>query len=348
MSTTKQVAANIENASLSTGPTTVPGMAASSMNAAKHGLAASPQRVLRGEDYEYAARYTEWFEQYQPQTAEGIFALKRMVIASLRLLRCEEEFHHLRSSRNLQAEWNWEEDGNIEAQKLFKKLASNPGLVTLELENSFYGCQLKLKMWHWIERTAVANQGLNEKERSNALDLLGIPHDYRQLPTLVDAPEGAEKPGIAIMFQIHKEVDRLKDRLRNGLSVINQDRRNKTFSGISVYDSPGGRRLQRYERFWDRIFREAKKQLREAEAPPDLEKESPESPASTQRRTAKPARIPAKQSVTTYSGPNSIDNDDDDDDDDEIIENSPEGLRRLVERFDSRFEHAESFRPPGV
>ena len=68
MSTNAQITANRTNSQLSTGPTTEAGLAASSRNNLRHGLA-SNEILIEGEDpAEYAALLQGYLDEYQPTT----------------------------------------------------------------------------------------------------------------------------------------------------------------------------------------------------------------------------------------------------------------------------------------
>ena len=74
MASDRQLAANQDNAKLSTGPRTEKGKSRSRMNAWKHGLTAE-KIVIRGEDaQQFEAIRQELWEQYQPAPGMESFA----------------------------------------------------------------------------------------------------------------------------------------------------------------------------------------------------------------------------------------------------------------------------------
>jgi hypothetical protein len=84
----KQLAANRANAARSTGPRTPEGKARSSRNASTHGLASVAFHVLRIEEPDLFDRLkAQAAEVYQPVNAEEMFAVERIALAKLGILR---------------------------------------------------------------------------------------------------------------------------------------------------------------------------------------------------------------------------------------------------------------------
>jgi hypothetical protein len=93
MSTTKppserRLAANRANAQKSTGPRTPEGKAASSRNAVKHGFTASSFSVVRLEDLQEIAKLkADAVACYKPVNAQELFAVERIALAQMQILR---------------------------------------------------------------------------------------------------------------------------------------------------------------------------------------------------------------------------------------------------------------------
>ena len=93
MSTTKplserRLAANRANAQKSTGPRTPEGKAASSRNAVKHGFTASSFSVVRLEDLQELAKLkADAVACYKPVNAQELFAIERIALAQMQILR---------------------------------------------------------------------------------------------------------------------------------------------------------------------------------------------------------------------------------------------------------------------
>ena len=84
----KQLAANRANATLSTGPRTPQGKSNSAQNARRHGFTASAFAVVRLEDLDEVAHLrADLVSVYRPVNSQEVFALERMAIAQLTILR---------------------------------------------------------------------------------------------------------------------------------------------------------------------------------------------------------------------------------------------------------------------
>jgi hypothetical protein len=84
----RQLAANRSNAARSTGPRTPQGKARSALNSRKHGFAAADFAVVRLEDLQAVARLrADLVAVYQPVNSQELFAIERMALAQLAILR---------------------------------------------------------------------------------------------------------------------------------------------------------------------------------------------------------------------------------------------------------------------
>ena len=107
MASPAQIAANRSNAMKSTGPRTDEGIAASKMNALKHGIDAR-SAVIPGEDpAELAALASQYRDRYRPSTPEQVFLVDTLIKADwdrLRYTRLEYEIFD-----RLRREWTSED-----------------------------------------------------------------------------------------------------------------------------------------------------------------------------------------------------------------------------------------------
>jgi hypothetical protein len=85
----KRLAANRANATKSTGPSTPEGKSRSAQNARKHGFTASAFTVVRLEEPDALANLrSDAIAAYRPVNSQELFAVERIAIAQLSLLRC--------------------------------------------------------------------------------------------------------------------------------------------------------------------------------------------------------------------------------------------------------------------
>jgi hypothetical protein len=84
----KQLAANRANAAKSTGPRTAEGKARAALNSRKHSLTAAAVTMLRIEDQgELDNLRADALTHYQPQTSQEIFAVERIAVCQLMMIR---------------------------------------------------------------------------------------------------------------------------------------------------------------------------------------------------------------------------------------------------------------------
>lgn len=84
----KQLAANRENAKRSTGPRTAEGKARAALNSRKHSLTAAAVSILRLEEHgELDNLRADALAHYQPQTSQEIFAVERIAVYQLMMVR---------------------------------------------------------------------------------------------------------------------------------------------------------------------------------------------------------------------------------------------------------------------
>ena len=90
MATDKQIAANRINAQKSTGPRSAAGKMKSALNARKHGFSGSIFTVVRLEDHDeiYNLR-RDLLDLYRPVNSQEIFALERVAVCQMSLIRAE-------------------------------------------------------------------------------------------------------------------------------------------------------------------------------------------------------------------------------------------------------------------
>src|ERR1039458_9022196 len=90
MATDKQTAANRINAQKSTGPRSAAGKMKSALNARTHGFSGSMTTVVRLADHveSYNLR-SDLLDLYRPVNSQEIFALERIAVCQLSLIRAE-------------------------------------------------------------------------------------------------------------------------------------------------------------------------------------------------------------------------------------------------------------------
>jgi len=286
MATPRQIAANRLNATKSTGPKTDAGKARSRANALTHGLAGSGAAVAEAFAEVAAARRDAWHAEIRPETDEAAWSLDLAVAITTRLDRCDDTHNALVGQGVARARLAWDIDRRLDAATLAEGLPRRPYYVVAGLEATRHGAELLAGAWHRLGASADARGAWSDAERSEALDLLGVPPGPRPAPTPADPPTGDDArdhlTGLA-----RGEIRRLEALLAGSLEELDALRRRHAEAGALVVLSAESRLVQRYEgALWGR-FRAAMKAARapaDADAPaplpapeiPEMEDDEPE------------------------------------------------------------------------
>ena len=133
MASDRQIEANCLNAQKSTGPKTEEGKAASRDNAWKHGMAAEVDELRSPA---FLARRASWGQEFRPRTESAEWALDRAVAASLRIDRCDAEFHTMIVDHAERAAINWDLDREAEVAAFARRLDKQPELLSRRLQTN--------------------------------------------------------------------------------------------------------------------------------------------------------------------------------------------------------------------
>ena len=235
-------------------------------------------------------RRESWAADFRPSGAAGDWALDRLVAASLRIEQCERALEGLVASGAKRARLAWDEDREAEAATLAKGLAKAPGLVSRQLATSYHGAGILIETWERLGASLAAEgEGWTDAERSTALDLLGIPPEFRRGTTPVDDPAGGDPRAFRAAIAA-REIDRL-DALRSGpLAELDDLAREQAMQGDSAMLGKAARLVLRYENDAWRRYRESLRELRGAEPAKPAPAVAPARPAPRPPSRVEPKR----------------------------------------------------------
>jgi hypothetical protein len=134
----EQIAANRANAAKSTGPRSSEGKARSAQNARKHGFAAANYTVAGFEDVqELADLKDDAADFYQPANSQEMFAVERIAVAQLALLRAARlEAGLFDSCLGEAAPDKCGQRGNLPLAEGFERLAAKSTALSLSMRYS--------------------------------------------------------------------------------------------------------------------------------------------------------------------------------------------------------------------
>jgi hypothetical protein len=255
-----QMASNIKNSRLSTGPTSESGRARSALNSTKHGLSGVSADVEAALSPAFLDRRARWAAEQNPVGEAGNFALDRAVAATFRIERCERAIDDHITDVQQRARLAWDEDWAVEAAMTAARLAKDPVLASRQLQTTLAGVVLLIEAWFLLASSLEAGDW-SESETSKALDLLGVDPDFRSGRTRIDPPDGSDRVAFRVKLALD-ELDRLET-LRDEamVSLDEMDRRHAMLGGSALL-SKQAKLLLRYEREAWKHFNDSMKELK--------------------------------------------------------------------------------------
>jgi len=189
MTTLRQIDANRRNAQKSTGPRTPEGKARSRGNALVHGLSGAGV-VLSPDDHdEVAERLVTWRPSYRPETPQGEWYFRQLVVNSVRIDRCQRDEAVQLQYVARRAAGCWDDDRRVEAETLAVGLSARPALTAAKLRQNKHGALWLVDRWRGLAEAAETSGGAwSESESATAFDLLGTPPDRRTRATVKPTP----------------------------------------------------------------------------------------------------------------------------------------------------------------
>jgi len=297
MATARQIEANRLNALKSTGPKTIEGKARSRANALIHGLTGDGPVIDEAMKAALVTRKDEWEPEFRPIGAGRAWTFDRLIVASLRIERCESNLDAAISDHGARARNVWDQDRRFEAETIAVKLAKNPPLIARQLETTRHGAELMVARWARLGEALDANGDWTEVERSHALDLLGLPAALRSGRTPLDGTDGSDGVDHCRAL-IESEAARLQSAIDDSLTSIDESACRNARATIGAELTRPVQLLLRYERdAWTRFLRSTN------ELRGDRPEPSPEPKAAKQVSVPTESRNEPPQPAPLVPGP---------------------------------------------
>jgi hypothetical protein len=268
MATERQIAANLANSAHSTGPKSNEGKARSSLNALRHGLAATTTAALIAADSDrqlVEERKSQWLDSFRPVGDDQEWQFEGLVVDSIRIERCRDAFFALCRQFGERARVQWDADRRRDAADLASALHHNPVAMAGKLESTLQGSDLKITFWKGLASHLDRHGDWSDPQRSLALDLLGIHKSLHDAETPVDPAEGDVVA--ARRAVVAAEIARLTD-LRDGVLVdLDAGERAMAEQTLGAEFTKPLQLIYRYEMAACRRFDAASKKLQAAATP---------------------------------------------------------------------------------
>lgn len=165
------------------------------------------------DDAEFENRFQEWLTEFNVSGEFGRYQLRMLVIESFRLSRCHDEENALFAREKAHAQVCWDEDRTAEVHAIVAKLHRNPERWRNELVRTAQGCRWLIEQWQALAEVLASGRTWDERQRSRALDLLGVAPICRETCTDLDPPPGA--PEKHLEAQIEREIAALRGKRKD-------------------------------------------------------------------------------------------------------------------------------------
>ncbi len=188
-------------------------------------------------------RTEEWFSIFDPSNTFEFWMLGQLAMATVRLDADAQIDDALRKIRSLVATHLWDDERRIAAEYLGEKIHLHPARIARQLRRTRQGCQYLIEHWRYLDDYLNDRGVWDEKRRSRALDLLGVPLEGRDNPAKL--PTNASLDDLKAL--VRNEIARLQ-RLESGpLAMIDARERAEAIAGRGPDSSPEARLQRRDE-----------------------------------------------------------------------------------------------------
>ena len=220
---------------------------------------------------EVGRREAEFALDFRPRNAVERELVRQIALASWR--RQELAIRIVRHDARVNAARfaNWDQDEQIAAAELGRRLADDPEASVARLQRSSAGCAWLIVRWTLLGNglTSAEDGGPDctwtDADLTLVLNLFGRPADLRRLDDwpghlewLRDqAREGSDEAVTELRRFIADEMADLEKRPEEAWQAVEEPMLQDWYSGLDIDLGPEGTRLRRYEAAADRLFRSA-------------------------------------------------------------------------------------------
>jgi hypothetical protein len=268
---TARAEASRANGRLSRGPTSAEGKERSRHNGCKSGLTGAGTVLPPEAAAEVQRREAEFSHDLRPRNAVECELVRQMALGAWRsqelALRSAQHDARMNAARFA----NWEQDEQLAAVELGRRLGDDPEATVIRLQRSSAGCTWLIGRWTPLESAlSTAEEGgpgcnWTDADLELALNLLGRPADLRhldhwtgQLESLRAAARSGSDQAVSDLRQIAAEEIAELERQRDEVwEEVEQPMLRDWHAGLAMDLGPEGTRLRRYEMAADRLFRSA-------------------------------------------------------------------------------------------
>jgi hypothetical protein len=239
MASPRQIAANVQNSSRSTGPTSACGKTRSRANSLKHGLAGEGAVLTPDDADAVARRKAEWRGSFRIADARDEWLFEQAVVTSVQIDHCNGLESALHANLARRAAVCWDEDRRLEAEETAVGLSKRPALVRQRLRQTAQGCEWMIERWAYLGGVIEEGGTWSEAQKALAFDLLGVDPVLRDIPLVEPEETGAELAA--------EQLEALRAYKAEALDELDGFERASAELGLPVTPCPALERLRRYK-----------------------------------------------------------------------------------------------------
>jgi hypothetical protein len=259
------------NGRLSRGPTTPEGKARSRQNGCRDGLTGAGIVLPPAAAAEVDRREAEFVRDFRPRNAIERELVRQMALGAWRTQELSVRIFQHDARANAARFVHWEQDEQIAAVELGRRLGDAPELVVAQLKRTSAGCDWMIGRWELLENALSADDdggpgcAWTDADLELVLNLLGRPLELRRLDGWVrrleslraEARSGSDKAAVELREIVAEQFAKLEERRDEAWEGVEQPRLQDWRSGLELDLGPEGTRLRRYEAAAERLFRSA-------------------------------------------------------------------------------------------
>jgi hypothetical protein len=268
---TARAEASRANGRLSCGPISPEGKERSRRNGCKEGFTGAGVVLPPAADAEVKRREAEFADDIRPKNAVERELVHQMALGAwrshelgVRIMRHDAAFNAARFA-------NWEQDEQLAAIEIGRRLGDDPEMVVAQLQRTSAGCDWLTGRWNLLDNALSTGEegepgcAWTDADLALALNLLGRSEELRhldgwagRLESLYELAALGSDESVAELRQIiTEEVAKLESRRKEVWEEIETPQLQAWSVGFDIDLGPEGTRLRRYEAAADRLFRSA-------------------------------------------------------------------------------------------
>ncbi len=213
---------------------------------------------------ETQTRAAEWATIFGPRNSFEAWLVGQLAWNSVRIDMAARMTDALQASRSRRVEHRWDEEHDLQAERLFERLPIQPALVVLQLRQTLHGVNLLVDRWNGLIRALDARGTWDDDQRRLAFDLLGVPVELRSVEPRL--PEGAD--AATLRATAEAEIAALDALKTNHLIKRNDREYRDALFGRSLDASPEAREVRRIVAASERSLRWALNTLKDFQRRP--------------------------------------------------------------------------------